>query len=301
MKKIVSIALVVLVLAACFTVFASATDAAAAPENVMKHIVNDLNSPDGITLYGCKADSATSKLPACAFDGNRVYNKDDTSTYGSWKFLASRADIEAGSATLYNADGEEGKADSKYLGVLGFQLDQIYSVSSMAIYLQNQMNTSIESFDLLVSETGAAGTWKVATSFEKLTCGKQGGGWTDTLAENNAYMVSAEFDAVKAGYIAIGIVTGRCVHLDAMVAAGTGTELNAPHYFRITELEVYGVATGEGKVDGAETTTPAPETTTAAPETEEPKDEGGCGGSIALLSVAAILAGAACVVAKKRD
>ncbi len=51
-----------------------------------------------------------------------------------------------------------------------------------------------------------------------------------------------------------------------------------------------------------ETTTPAPEeTTTAAPETEAPKDEGGCGGSVALLSVAAILAGAACVVARKKD
>ncbi len=260
MRRIISVTLIVLILSVSFTLLVSA--ASTDSENVMTHITDDLNSVFGFTMYGCSVEKA-SWLPVNAFNGNREYDSSSNSSFVSFGIHTEREIIEIGSEPRYNMDGEEFREDSKYLAVLIFKLDSVYTVGSYAVYFQKAMNTSLDGFDILVSETGESGSWSVVSSTENMTCGQTGGKWQQS--PDGTYFASGEFSPAKAGYIALGITQPRCIHLDAMIAAGTGTTVNAPHYFRLTEFEVF--------TTDAEVTTAPPETTPAPIETTAPPSE----------------------------
>ncbi len=320
MKKIVSIALLVFMLAACFTVFASATNASAEKVNAMA----------GAVAIGESTWNNSGKHEwARIFDGGKTYaNGDDSSVYCDTMFATNddKDAIKGGTYTnLYNHLGETGKADSVYLAYVTFELKTTYLIESIAIWNQifypekgvANMNC-FDGFDLWASKDGKEYTKIVSVT--DMVCQKK---WTAAPEDPaTAYYTETLASPFEAQYITFCLSQPRCFD-DAFATANELTAASNVQYYRLTEFEAIGTATGtvaeetttpapETTTPAPETTTPAPETTTPAPEVDEttpapetttaaPEEEGGCGSSVAILSVVAILAGAACVVAKKRD
>lgn len=269
-------------------------------------------------------------VPNIMWDGINVYNGDVAGTYCDFKLSAGKSAIKDGTATKYNIYGDEGAEDSIYYATFEIILDTVYMVDSFKFYGGVFGGTAnIDGFDIWVSETGEDKSYTKVVSVTELFCGNKYENYTADGLETMMY--SADFDPIAAQYVVFGLSQTRCLHAEELAKVNLEPNAN-PHYFRITELELYGVATAPAETTTAdletttaapvvedtttaapvETTTAAPaedtpaETTTAAPATqapttEAPKAEGGCGAvaiSFAIVPVVA-LAGIA-LVSKKR-
>ncbi len=331
MKKIISIALIVFMLTANFAAFAISTNAS----------TEKVNAALGATVIA-EADimgGAGKHVWENVFDGAKIYNADDASTYCDTMFGLSsdKPSILNGSYTyLYNHLGEEEKPDSKYYFYVTIDLKTTYLLDSIAVYAQifypekgvANMN-SFDGFDLWASKDG--NEYTMIHSVTDLVCGKK---WTAGDEDPNTAMYKADLDTpFEAKYLTFCISQPRCFN-EAFATANELTAATNVQYFRLTEIEAFGIMTGEIPVETtpAETVTEAPvitdapteapvvtdapteapivtdapteapaaEKTDPAPNTEAPK-QGGCGGFIAPLSIVAVLIGAACAVAKKKD
>ena len=260
-------------------------------------------------------------IPSIMWDGVNVYNGDVSGTYCDFKMSAGRSAIQDGTATKYNIYGNEGAEDSIYYATFEVVLDGVYMVDSFKFFGGVFGGTAnIDGFDIWVSETGDDKSYTKVVSVTELLCESKYENHTADGLETMMY--SAEFDPIAAQYVVFGLSQTRCMHAEALAKLDLTPNAN-PHYFRITELELYGVATApkettaatvdttaapiETTTVAADITTDAPvDTTTAAPTTdapvtEAPSTDGGCGSlaiSFAILPVVAF-AGAA-LVSKKR-
>ena len=188
---------------------------------------------------GLNATSAY--VPEYVCDGFVDYNKDNSSTFCDHRMTASQKDVQNGTAPLYNIAGVTGAADSKYLAILFFELNQPYSLDGFSFYCSNVIdgiptNVNVDGVDILLSETGLDDEWKLVYSGTELHCGKK------YLAHNETAYITADFEATKAQYIAFGLTQPRCQHTEALKAAYNLEISEHPEYFRITELEFYGKA-----------------------------------------------------------
>ena len=164
----------------------------------------------------------------------------------------------------FNEDDEEAD-DGIYLWTLTFELDQVYSIDSTAVIVMDLSGCGIGSshpiqwvqrgFHLLVSETGEAGSWKVALAAEDLHPEDDLGEfeYVEPTDDQPAgyYIYKASFDAVNAKYVKYA---ATCPTTDLLT---TGNWIN------FSEWEVYGTPVGGA---ATEDTTPATEDTTAAVE-----------------------------------
>ncbi len=298
MKKLIAILAIVTLLVSTFAIPTSA----AVGDNVMKNIINDTTTVDGCVIFGGKVENA-SRVPANMFDGITEYNTSVNSTYASYKTSASKTDLIAEVATLYNVMGEEGKADSKYITVLQFELDKVYAVDSFTIWGQqfDDPQVTFDGFDILVSETGAAGSWTVVHSVTNLSCGQKGSKFTSSPATTADYTpnvkYSASFDTANAKFVAFGMTQPRCQHIDELYDA-TGKEPNGnPHYFRIAEFAVYEAAPVTTK---APETTAAPTTTAASATTAAPAETPATADATVIVAGMALMAAALLVVTRRR-
>lgn len=266
------------------------------------------------------------------WDGLRSYNGDVSATYCDFKWASSAADATAENVMKYNIYLEDGKEDSIYYHVFEVALDKLYTLDTFKIFLQTPTSSAnIDGFDIWLSENGQEGSYKKVVSVTELFCGQK----YETYVEDGmeTVMYTAEFEATKAQYMMFGLTQLRCRHEDALKAISADMTPNAnPHYFRISEIELWGTPVAGADTTPAETTpavttpaettpaettpaettpkteetTPAPgadTTTAAAPTTtaEEPK-KGGCGSSLAIAGVLPImLCGAAVVIRRRRD
>ncbi|MBQ8275365.1 MAG: hypothetical protein IJZ02_01915 [Clostridia bacterium] len=188
---------------------------------------------------GLNATSAY--VPEYVCDGFVDYNKDNSSTFCDHRMTASQKDVQNGTAPLYNIAGVTGAADSKYLCILFFELNQLYTLDGFSFYCSNVIdgiptNVNVDGVDILLSETGLDDEWKLVYSGTELHCGKK------YLAHNETAYITADFEATKAQYIAFGLTQPRCRHTEALKAAYNLEISEHPEYFRITELEFYGKA-----------------------------------------------------------
>ncbi len=330
MKKIISIALIVSMLTACFTLFASANESS----------VEKVNAALGANVIA-EADimgSIGKHVWDYVFDGAKIYNADDASTYCDTMFGLSSdkpSILDGTYSYLYNHLGEQEKADSKYYFYVTFDLRTTYILDSIAVYAQifypdkgvANMN-SFDGFDIWASKDGA--DYTLIHSVSDLVCGKK---WTAGDVDPNTAMYRADLEAsFEARYITFCISQPRCFNAEFAAQNDLSAATNV-QYFRLTEIETLGYMTGDPPVDTTEeVTTEAPDTTktpdtakapdttktpdtsktpdtTAAPTAEntnaapdtEKANNGGCGGFIAPFGIVAILMGAACLIVKKKD
>lgn len=268
-------------------------------------------------------------VPDIMWDGINIYNGEVAGTYCDFKLSAGKSAIKDGTATKYNIYGDEGAEDSIYYATFEIILDTVYMVDSFKFYGGVFGGTAnIDGFDIWVSETGEDKSYTKVVSVTELFCGNKYENYTADGLETMMY--SADFDPIAAQYVVFGLSQTRCLHAEELAKVNLEPNAN-PHYFRITELELYGVATQpketteapadttvapvdttiEAPVDTTtaepvETTTAAPvDTTTAAPATqapvtEAPKADGGCGSIVAFALLPVIAFAGVAVVSKKR-
>ncbi len=326
MKKTVSVLILIGMIMLMFVPTVSAAEEARV--NVMSSAIIGITQGIG---------SNSKYVPTIMWDGVNIYNGDVAGSYCDFKLSAGKSAIQDGTATKYNIYGDEGAEDSIYYATFEVILDGVYMVDSFKFYGGVFGGTAnIDGFDIWVSETGEDKSYKKVVSVTELFCGNKYENHTAEGLETMLY--SAEFDPTPAQYVVFGLSQTRCLHAEELAKVDLTPNAN-PHYFRITELELYGVATAAADTTTAapvdtttaapvdtttvaedvttdapaDTTTAAPsedvpaETTTAAPTTqapatEKPKDEGGCGAvaiSFAIVPVVA-LAGIALVTKKRK-
>ncbi len=319
MKKVISIALLVFMLAACFAVCVSAE---APAEKVNAAIGADVVSEGEI------AGSAGKHVWARIFDGVKLYDADDANTYCDTMFAAN-ADkssiIDGTYANFYNHLGETGKDDSKYYFYVTFELRTTYLLDSVCVYSQifypdkgvANMNC-FDGFDLWASKDG--NEYTMIHSVTDLICGKK---WVAGDVDPNTAMYKAELATpFEAKYVTLCISQPRCSKAEFASENGLTAATNV-QYFRLTELELLGTMTGElpvetttEKVTTEAITTEEPRTsheasdemTTEAPKAEDPATaapttepkETGCAGFAGLFGILTVLAVSAGVVIKKR-
>lgn len=231
MKKIFSLALI-------FTLLFALPVLPAAAEDTRVNVFTMETVYPSHTI-GLNATSAY--VPEYVCDGFVDYNKDNSSTFCDHRMIASQKDVQNGTAPLYNIAGVTGAADSKYLAILFFELNQLYTLDGFSFYCSNVIdgiptNVNVDGVDILLSETGLDDEWKLVYSGTELHCGKK------YLAHNETAYITADFEATKAQYIAFGLTQPRCRHTEALKAAYNLEISEHPEYFRITELEFYGKA-----------------------------------------------------------
>lgn len=319
MKKTVSVLILIGMIMLMFVPTVSAAEEARV--NVMSSAIMGITQGIG---------SNSKYVPTIMWDGVNIYNGDVAGSYCDFKLSAGKTAINEGTATKYNIYGDEGAEDSIYYATFEVILDGVYMVDSFKFYGGVFGGTAnIDGFDIWVSETGEDKSYKKVVSVTELFCGNKYENHTAEGLETMLY--SAEFDPTPAQYVVFGLSQTRCLHAEELAKVDLTPNAN-PHYFRITELELYGVAT-----EPKETTTAAPETTTAAPvvedtttaapvetttatpvedvpaettaaptpttqapTTEAPKAEGGCGSTIALAILPVIALTGVALVSKKR-
>lgn len=191
-------------------------------------------------------------IPEYVYDGNIDYDKSNSGTFCDHRLTASQKEVQQGKALLYDLSGIPDSADAKYLCVLFFELDQVYTLDGFSFYCSDApngipSNINVDGVDILLSETGQDGEWTLVYSETELHCGKKYQVHSG-LYEQTAY-ITADFEETKAQYIAFGLTQPRCLHADALKAAYGQEVCEHPEYFRITELEFYG-----NPADIAETT-----------------------------------------------
>lgn len=182
-------------------------------------------------------------VPEYICDGNVDYDKSNAGTFCDHRLTASQKEVQQGKAPLYDLAGNTGTAGAKYLCVLFFELNQLYTLDGFSFYCSNApdgipSNINVDGVDILLSETGLDDDWKLVYSETELHCGKKYQAHNG-LYEPTAY-ITADFEATKAQYIAFGLTQPRCLHADALKAAYGMEVCEHPEYFRITELEFYG-------------------------------------------------------------
>lgn len=198
-------------------------------------------------------------VPEHLWDGINVYVAEDPNTFCDFKLAASKNDILDGSALLYNVMGEVGKEDSVYFCTFKMTLDKVYTLDRFRIYLQTFANpASLDGFDLLVSETGEAGSWTKVYSAADLVCKSKL--QNSISGDVETAFLEDSFAAVKAKYVVFGLTQTRCQDMEALYALDMVPNAN-PHYFRITELELF---------EAASEATTSPEVTTAPADTTAP-------------------------------
>ena len=320
MKKTVSLIILIGMVMLMFVPAVSAAEEARV--NVMENVMI------GIT----QGLSSTNKyVPPIMWDGINVYNADVAGTYCDFKMTAGKTAVKEGTATKYSIYGDEGTEDSIYYATFELVLDNVYMVDSFKFYGGVFGGTAnIDGFDIWVSETGEDKSYTKVVSVTELFCGNK---YENHIADGLETVVySADFDPIPAQYVVFGLSQPRCLHAEELAKVGLEPNAN-PHYFRITELELYGVATEPKETTAApvvedtttaapvaqDTTTAAPvETTTAAPAedvpaettaaepvtqaptTEAPKAEGGCGSTITFAILPVIMLTGIALVSKKR-
>lgn len=321
MKRIIAVIMLIGILA----VMLVNTSAADEKINVMTNAVKGTDS--GLLSQGKHA-------PANMWDGITTYNGDISATFCDFKWAASKSDAMSETVTKYNINGETGKEDSIYFYTFEIILDKLYTVDTLRFYAQTYGSAaSLDGFDLWLSETGLENSYKKVVSATELVCDQKYEKSVTDGVETACY--SEEFDATKVQYIIFGLTQYRCQHTDKLTALGIEANAN-PHYFRITEIELFGTA-----ADGGAATTTAPVVTTEAPAvteaptteapateapateapateapateapataapstdapvTDAPEEKGGCGSSVTMLGTAVLLAGAVFVTARKK-
>ena len=202
------------------------------PVNVMRNAtcirtVNVNTDKYSVSSYGGASDP--SKMADGRY-GVGPTNKDEgfnTRTIDMWCF--------------YDADGNEDLYYGDYLWSVTFQLDREYEIDSLALMTMDLTTCGIGStspvqwlqrgFDILVSDTGLAGSWKIAHRAEDLHTETSPGEYTyHAPTEEHPlgyYQYDATFDAVKAKYIQLASTDY------------TSDENNMKHWINISELEIY--------------------------------------------------------------
>lgn len=208
-------------------------------------------------------------IPEYVCDGNIDYDRNNAGTFCDHRMTASQKEAQQGTAPLYDLAGNTGTADAKYLCILFFELNQLYTLDGFSFYCADALggipsNINVDGVDILLSETGLDGDWKLVYSETELHCGKKYQVHSG-LYEQTAY-ITANFEETKAQYIAFGLTQPRCQHTDALKAAYDLEISVHPEYFRITEFEFYGKPE---QVEGVTTETSVP-TVTDAPNTAPP-------------------------------
>lgn len=309
MKKVISALTVI------FILFLVILPASAAMEKV--NVMSDATLVD---YYGLISNSKF--VPDHMWDGLRSYNADISATYCDFKFAASAADARSESVVRYNIYGQTDAADSDYLCVFTVALDKVYPVSQINFFgCLPSSSSNIDGFDIWVSETGAAGSWTKVFSEAEIYCGRKFETYNEDGLET--VMISGDFNEISAGYILFGLSQPRCLHTDELAKYEQTPNANT-HYFRISEIEIIGLAEVEETTEAPATTekptTQAP-ATTENPTIEKPadtqgtdetdtlpvaqttagKDDKGCASSAAAGFAAIFVAGGAIVVIKKES
>lgn len=315
MKKLVA-ALVIFCVLSSLVLVASAEDIKI---NVMSSAV--IGETYGLLSTG-------SYVPANMWDGIRTYNSSISATYCDFKFASNASAAMSEAVPKYNIYGQAGMSDSVYLCTFRVVLDKVYSISEFKFFgCDPAASSNIDGFDIWVSETGAEGSWTKVFSETEIFCGKK---FTISTEDGiNTVCVSGDFSTAKVQYISFGLTQPRCQHTEELAKVVLTPNAN-PHYFRITELEIYGkvsgattaeeVTTAAPTTTSTTTTTPVttvspvttktpvttsvPVTTATQPATTAPADSnqtGGCGSSIsAVFGLISVITGAI-IFTKKRE
>ena len=179
---------------------------------------------------------------------------------------------------LYYNENDEEADDGLYLWTLTFELDKVYTIDSTSVIVMDLTQCGIGSshpiqwvqrgFHILVSETGEAGSWKVALEAEDLHPEDDLGEfeYVEPTDEQPAgyYIYKAEFDAVNAKFVKYA---ATCTTTDLL---STGNWIN------FSEWEVYGTPVAgqtEDTTPVTEDTTPVTEDTTPVTEDTTPVTE----------------------------
>ena len=284
-KKLLAVALVALLAVASF-----APAFAAEKVNVMKTATWVANANLDDTKYNENEDGTKSD-PTKLIDG--IYgvgpaNKQDTlntRVIDPWVY--------------YNENDEEDEA-GLYMWTVTFELDKVYTIDSTSVIVMDLTTCGIGSshpiqwvqrgFHLLVSETGEAGSWKVALEAEDLHPEDDLGEYEYVEPSDEYptgyYIYKAEFDAVNAKFVKYA---STCPTTDLL---STGNWIN------FSEWEVYGVEAANQPETPA-TEAPATEApATQAPATQEP--EAPATFDFVIVPAIAIAAAAAGVVVLKK-
>lgn len=260
MKKTIAILMIVVML------FALAMPASAADEKI--NVLSNANI--GIT-WGFKSNNKY--VPDYMWDGNTVYNSDVASSYCDFKFASGKSAAMAEDYPKIDIYGNEGTPESIYYCVFEVELNALFLVDTFSIYTQTYGTApNIDGFDIWLSVNGKDDYKKVVSATE-LVCGnKYEKHSADGAGDTAKY--TAEFEPTEAMYMVFGLTGYRCQNAEALALLGLEPNAN-PHYFRITELELFGYAKEMPETTPAETTTAEPvETTTPAPvETTTVADE----------------------------
>ena len=262
-KKLLAVALVALLAVASF-----APAFAAEKVNVMKTATWVANANLDDTKYNENEDGTKSD-PTKLIDG--IYgvgpaNKQDTlntRVIDQWVY--------------YNENDEEDEA-GLYMWTVTFELDKVYTIDSTSVIVMDLTTCGIgashpiqwvqRGFHLLVSETGEAGSWKVALEAEDLHPEDDLGEYEYVEPSDEYptgyYIYKAEFDAVNAKFVKYA---STCPTTDLL---STGNWIN------FSEWEVYGTPVAgqtEDTTPVTEDTTPVTEDTTPVTEDTTPVTE----------------------------
>ena len=144
----------------------------------------------------------------------------------------------------YDINGtQKSKTDPecKYLSIVEYEMTEMVQVSVARIYLDdvdddgNPSKHMLDGVEIAVSETGAADSWTVVLSAEKINCEKNFQISEDKFGNKTAY-VEASFAPIKAKYFRIGVTESSCRHQPGLYADGNENWL----WCRITEVELLG-------------------------------------------------------------
>jgi len=165
----------------------------------------------------------------------------------------------------YDVNGEE-KEGGEYIWLITFEMPHVATIESveldcvdlapLGVGVDNTIPWLVRNFDIYVSDTGAAGSWKLAHSAKDLHDGESTAAkYTLVEADNNHvayYAYAARLNAP---------VSAKFVTLAAPTL--TNETLSTKNWVNITEFQLFGQTGTAAQTPAA--TTAAPATTTAAP------------------------------------
>ncbi len=143
---------------------------------------------------------------------------------------------------FYDADGNEDLYNGEYLWSVTFDLNGKYTIDTLSLMTMDltpfigdtdPVQWLQRGFDILVSDTGLAGSWRIAHRAEDLHTEDDPGEYTYHAPTDDFpmgyYQYDATFDAVEARYIQFG-----CTDY-------TSYTMEQSHWINISELEIYTV------------------------------------------------------------
>ncbi len=219
------------------------------------------------------------KLDRIAADGDLNFG-DFSMLPAAWTAFYNNGALDG---PRYNELGDE-DPNGKYLTGVDFILDDVYTVDTIRVFLDEMENIKdlcVDGFDILVRET-EDDKWTTIYSVSNLATEAKYKVHEGANGQQTAY-VEGTFAPVKAGFIRFSLTAPR----SALSQYATGGD--AHRFWRITELELYEAKAGE------DTTTAAPDTTTTAPtQTPDTADV------LPLVCIGLMLAAAACLTLRKK-